>query len=120
MRFDSFKSLVSFLGVLGNLGYQVPFKDYEKDFKDKGFDKHIHNYKFTLEVVNPTTLLLSTVNMYHDTYMILMEIDKKTLLNKILILLKELKSYTDTDNEYNRLVLELMKKGGIYTHGTKE
>lgn len=120
MRFDSFKSLTSFLEVLGNLGYQVPFKDYEKDFKNKGFDRHIHNYNFNIEIVNPTTLMISTVNMYHDTYMIVVEMEKKTLFNKILILLNELKTYTDNDNEYNRLVLELMKKGGVYTYGTKE
>ena len=120
MRFDSFKSLTSFLEVLGNLGYQVPFKDYEKDFKNKGFDRHIHNYNFNIEIVNPTTLMISTVNMYHDTYMIVVEMEKKTLFNKILILLNELKTYTDNDNEYNRLVLELMNKEGVYTYGNKD
>lgn len=48
MRFDSFKSITSLLEALGTQGYQVPFKDYEKDFKNRGFDKQVHCYKFKL------------------------------------------------------------------------
>ena len=42
MRFDSFRQVTSLLEALGSQGYQVPFYDYEKRFKDRGFDKHIH------------------------------------------------------------------------------
>ena len=48
MRFDSFKSITSLLEALGSQGYQVPFIDYEKQFKKKGFDKHVHCYNFEL------------------------------------------------------------------------
>ena len=48
MRFDSFKSITSLLEALGSQGYQVPFIDYEKQFKNKGFDKHVHCYNFEL------------------------------------------------------------------------
>ena len=48
MRFDSFKSITSLLEALGSQGYQVPFIDYEKKFKNKGFNKHVHCYNFTL------------------------------------------------------------------------
>lgn len=48
MRFDSFKSIASLLEALGNQGYQVPFVDYEKQFKNKGFYKHVHCYNFEL------------------------------------------------------------------------
>lgn len=48
MRFDSFRQVTSLLEALGSQGYQVPFYDYEKRFKDRGFDKHIHCYNFEL------------------------------------------------------------------------
>ena len=49
MRFDSLSALLKFLGVLKDQGYSVPFYDYDKLLKDKGFIKHIHNYKIELE-----------------------------------------------------------------------
>ena len=49
MRFDSFKQVTRLLEALGSQGYQVPFLDYEKQFKNKGFDKHIHCYNFELD-----------------------------------------------------------------------
>ena len=48
MRFDSFRSVTRLLEALGSQGYQVPFLDYEQQFKNKGFNKHIHCYNFKL------------------------------------------------------------------------
>ena len=48
MRFDSWKSITSLLEALGNQGYRVPFIDYERQFKNKGFTKHVHCYNFEL------------------------------------------------------------------------
>lgn len=69
MRFDSFKSFISFLKVLGDLGYQVPFNDYEEDFKSKGFNLHIHFYKFKIIKVLDT-LIVSTSDDYGNYYRI--------------------------------------------------
>ena len=52
MRFDSLSALLKFLGVLKDQGYSVPFYDYDKLLKDKGFIKHIHNYKIELETAS--------------------------------------------------------------------
>ena len=69
MRFDSFKSFISFLKVLGDLGYQVPFNDYEEDFKSKGFNLHIHFYKFKI-TKSDDRLVVSTSDDYGSYYRI--------------------------------------------------
>lgn len=58
MRFDSIAALLRFLGVLNDQGYSVPFYDYDKLLKEKGFDRHIHNYKVEIE-----TLSLNAINI---------------------------------------------------------
>ena len=52
MRFDSLSALLKFLGVLKDQGYSVPFYDYDKLLKDKGFIRHIHNYKVEIETAS--------------------------------------------------------------------
>ena len=58
MRFDSIAALLKFLGVLKDQGYSVPFYDYDTLLKEKGFTRHIHNYK-----VEITTASISAINI---------------------------------------------------------
>lgn len=45
MVFNSIAAFTKFLGVLGNIGYLVPFYDYNAELIKRGFTKHIHFYK---------------------------------------------------------------------------
>ena len=69
MRFDSIASLISFLGVLHDQGYAVPFRDYDKELKNNGFTRHIHNYKVIIETVDTDAI---KITFYGDetTYVI--------------------------------------------------
>ena len=60
MKFNSVAALIRFLGVLGNMGYLVPFYDYNAELKNKGFIKHIHFYSFELLIDNDKNLTLMT------------------------------------------------------------
>ena len=60
MKFNSVSALVRFLGVLGNIGYLVPFYDYNAKLKNEGFTKHIHLYTFELIVDSDKNLTLKT------------------------------------------------------------
>ena len=117
MRFDSVKSLISFLEALGNLGYQVPFKDYEKDMKNKGFDRHIHNYNFNIEMLSPTIICVSTTNVYHDSYFITASMDKDSGTKHILSILYDFKEYF-LKHEYDKIFNEIITKGD-YNNGIK-
>lgn len=64
MRFDSISALVKFLGVLKDQGYSIPFYDYDKLLKDKGFNRHIHNYKVEIETVSTNAI---NIIFYNDT-----------------------------------------------------
>lgn len=52
MKFNSVAALIRFLGVLGNIGYLVPFYDYAAELIKHGFTKHIHFYTFELSIVD--------------------------------------------------------------------
>ena len=73
MRFDSISALLKFLGVLKDQGYSVPFYDYDKLLKDKGFNKHIHNYKVEIE-----TASINAINIifYGDTERFILYIER--------------------------------------------
>ena len=45
MRFGSYKDLTKFLKGLSDIGYSVPFTDYEREMSLRGFSKHIHYYE---------------------------------------------------------------------------
>ena len=62
MCFNSILSLIRFLGVLGNIGYLVPFYDFSSEFKKRGFDKHIHCYTATIELDDDKNITLT----FHD------------------------------------------------------
>ena len=49
MRFGSYKDFTQFLKGLSDIGYLIPFTDYEKEMNIKGFKKHIHNYECKIE-----------------------------------------------------------------------
>lgn len=88
MRFDSFKAFITFLKVLGDLGYQVPFNDYEEDFKNKGFRLHIHFYKFKIIRVLDT-LVISTSDDYGNYYSIRLERTRSLLRQQLKLMLKD-------------------------------
>ena len=50
MTFNSISAFIRFLGVLGNIGYLVPFYDYSAELIKHGFTKHIHFYKVDIEL----------------------------------------------------------------------
>lgn len=111
MRFDSFRAFISFLKVLGDLGYQVPFNDYEQDFKDKGFNMHIHFYKFKLMRVLDT-LVITTTDDYGNYYRVELVRTRSLLREQLKMLLREYinnKTSIDTVNASARLI-DLLEK----------
>lgn len=94
MRFDSFKSITSLLEALGSQGYQVPFIDYEKQFKNKGFDKQVHCYKFKLRfeeygsIYNTQLYFILSTEDNGKTFSIMGSMTRKTIeerLRKLLV-----------------------------------
>ena len=73
MRFDSISALLKFLGVLKDQGYSVPFYDYDKLLKDKGFIKHIHNYKVEIETESTNAI---NIIFYGDTDRFILYIER--------------------------------------------
>lgn len=73
MRFDSISALLKFLGVLKDQGYSVPFYDYDKLLKDKGFTKHIHNYKVEIETESTNAI---NIIFYGDTDRFILYIER--------------------------------------------
>ena len=58
MVFNSVAALIKFLGVLGNIGYLVPFYDYNAELIKNGFTKHIHFYKVDIELDTNSNITL--------------------------------------------------------------
>lgn len=58
MIFNSVAGLIRFLGVLSNIGYLVPFCDYQHDMNKKGFTKHIHCYPCTISIDDNNNITL--------------------------------------------------------------
>lgn len=62
MIFNSVAALIKFLGVLGNIGYLIPFYDYSAELMRRGFTKHIHFYKANIESDQNGNLILTFVD----------------------------------------------------------
>ena len=73
MRFDSISALVKFLGVLKDQGYSVPFYDYDKLLKEKGFIRHIHNYKVEIETLSTNAI---NIIFYGDGFSWILPIER--------------------------------------------
>lgn len=82
MRLDCIKDLYSLLGVLGNQGYSVPFKDYDKELKDFGLLRHIHNYRLVMESINSKEIKLSIIGDFMKTYEIIVKKNDVPYTNK--------------------------------------
>lgn len=113
MRFDSFKSFISLLEALGSLGYQVPFKDYEQDFKNKGFGMHIHFYKFNLLVHDNLDITISTTDLYGNYWSIKAVFTKDSIKNTLIKLLRRYVKFTPSIKEVNgsNYLINLIKEG---------
>lgn len=113
MRFDSFKSLVSLLEALGNLGYQVPLKDYEQDFKDKGFNMHIHFYKFNVFIEDNLDIVISTSDNYGNYWRIKAILTNYTIKELLIKLLTKFITYRPSIKEVNgsNYLINLIKEG---------
>ena len=59
MRFGSYKDFTRFLKGLSDIGYSVPFTDYELDMKKKGFSKHIHYYECDINDSNSNIIVIT-------------------------------------------------------------
>lgn len=62
MRFNSVAALVRFLGVLSNIGYLVPFYDYNEQLIKNGFTKHIHIYTATIELDKDSNITITFID----------------------------------------------------------
>ena len=113
MRFDSYKSLVSLLEALGNLGYQVPFKDYEQDLKNKGFGMHIHFYKFNLIVNDNLDITISTTDLYGNYWSIKAILTKDSIKTVLISLLRKFIKFEPSIKEVNgsNYLINLIKEG---------
>lgn len=80
MRFGSYKDLTQFLKGLADIGYSVPFLDYEKEMRIKGFSRHIHNYECKIDdedTTNDKIILVFTDNSNGNTTNFIFEKEKK-------------------------------------------
>lgn len=59
MRFNSISALIRFLGVLSNIGYLVPFYDFNAELINHGFTKHIHVYTATIDLDSDRNIIIA-------------------------------------------------------------
>lgn len=62
MRFGSYKDFTRFLKGLSDIGYSVPFADYELEMAKRGFSKHIHYYECDINDSKDNTMVITFVD----------------------------------------------------------
>lgn len=79
MRFESIANLLTFLSVLGALGFRVPIiADIKEDMISKGLDKHISYYTWKIAYSYEDSTLSLSVFYYKDTkYTITLKKERK-------------------------------------------
>ena len=63
MRFGSYKDFTKYLKGLSDIGYSVPFTDYELEMHNRGFSKHIHYYECDINDSNKHTMVITFRDM---------------------------------------------------------
>ena len=62
MRFGSYKDFTKYLKALSDIGYSVPFTDYELEMSNRGFRKHIHYYECDINDSNSNSMTITFVD----------------------------------------------------------